>query len=94
MTPTSKLVKPQISLRAALEDPELLGTALQGHSWHAWQVLLLAAVGEPLRADELATFKSGSLAGKRPPQRVVTNYGALSAGGVAKAMQWLSSPSI
>ena len=54
---TSKLVKPQISLRAALEDPELLGTALQGHSWHAWRALLLAAVGEPLRADELATFK-------------------------------------
>ena len=48
---TTKLVKPQISLRAALEDPELLGTALQGHSWHAWRVLLLAAVGEPLQPD-------------------------------------------
>ena len=27
---TTKLVKPQISLRAALDDPELLGTALAG----------------------------------------------------------------
>ena len=39
---------PKVTLRKALEDPELLGSALAGPTWHAWRALLLAAMGEPL----------------------------------------------
>ena len=34
-------MKPNCSLRRALDDPNLLGTALAGDSWTAWRVLLL-----------------------------------------------------
>ena len=45
---------PRVTLRKALEDPELLGSALAGPTWHAWRSLLLAAMGEPLEpGDEL-----------------------------------------
>ena len=47
---------PKVSLRKALEDPDLLGSALAGPTWHAWRVILLAAMGEPLTKDELKTF--------------------------------------
>ena len=32
-----------VTLRKALNDPKLLGTALAGDSWLAWRVLLIAA---------------------------------------------------
>ena len=44
---------PKVTLRKALEDPDLLGSALAGPTWHAWRSLLLAAMGEPLIKDEL-----------------------------------------
>jgi hypothetical protein len=50
-------MKPRIPLRKALEDKALLGSCLGGASWHSWRSLLLAAMGEPLKPDELATFK-------------------------------------
>ena len=49
-------MKPRVTLRKALEDPELLGSALAGPTWHAWRGILLAAIGEPLTKDELKTF--------------------------------------
>jgi hypothetical protein len=39
-------MKPRTSLRAALEDPALLGKALPGDSWKAWRIILIAAMGE------------------------------------------------
>jgi hypothetical protein len=42
---------PRVTLRKALEDPELLGGVLGGDSWHAWRALLLAAMGEELEPD-------------------------------------------
>ena len=50
-------MKPRVTLRQALEDHALLGTALAGPSWHPWRSLLLAAMGEELSPDELETFK-------------------------------------
>ena len=47
---------PRFTLRKALEDPELLGSALAGPTWQAWRSVLLAAMGEPLNKDELETF--------------------------------------
>jgi hypothetical protein len=46
-----------VSLRKALTDPKLLGSALAGPSWQAWRVLLIAAVGEALTDSERAIFR-------------------------------------
>ena len=61
---------PKVSLRQALEDPSLLGTALAGPSWHAWRSLLLATMGEPLNPDELETFQRFTERTTPPSQRV------------------------
>jgi hypothetical protein len=45
-----------VSLRKALSDPRLLGGALAGDSWLSRRILLIAAVGEPLSADERAKY--------------------------------------
>ncbi len=50
-------MKPRVTLRQALEDEALLGSALAGPTWQAWRSVLLAAMGEPLNADELKTTK-------------------------------------
>jgi hypothetical protein len=41
-------VKPLVTMRSALEDPQLLGDALPGESWFSWRSLLIASMGEPL----------------------------------------------
>src|SRR5262245_60077045 len=60
----------QTSLRTALEDPQLLGGALAGDSWAAWRALLLAAMGEPLKPDELEHFRRLTGRADPPPQRI------------------------
>jgi hypothetical protein len=45
-------MKPTVTLRAALNDPQLLGHALQGESFFGWRTLLIAAMGEALISDE------------------------------------------
>ena len=45
-------MRPTVSMRKALSDPQLLGTALQGDSWRPWRTLLIAAMGEKLTDDE------------------------------------------
>jgi hypothetical protein len=61
---------PRVTLRKALEDPELLGGVLGGPTWHAWRSLLLAAMGEPLKPDELAAFQKFTRRKTPPSQRV------------------------
>ena len=51
-------MKIRTSMREALNDPNLLGKALPGPSWHTWRTLLLATMGEPLSDAELETFSS------------------------------------
>ena len=51
-------MKPLVTMRQALEDPNLLATLLPGASWRVWRVLLIAAMGEQLTAEELAVFRS------------------------------------
>jgi hypothetical protein len=51
-------MKIRTSLREALNDPRLLGKALEGDSWSTWRTLLLASMGEPLSNDELAVFRA------------------------------------
>jgi hypothetical protein len=45
-----------IPLRTALESPDWLGSVLGAPSYATVRSLLLAALGEPLTADELAVF--------------------------------------
>ena len=36
-------MRPQVTLRKALQDPHLLGNALPGDSWKSWRTILIAA---------------------------------------------------
>ncbi len=45
-------MKKHVAMREALGAPELLADALRGDSWHAWRVLLIAAMGEALTEAE------------------------------------------
>ena len=49
-------MKPLVSMRAALNDPDLLGTLLLGETWEPWRIILIAANGEPLDERERAIF--------------------------------------
>ena len=51
-------MKPLISMRKALADPDFFASILVGDSWAAWRVLLIAIVGEPLTAGERIIFES------------------------------------
>src|SRR4051794_32037456 len=44
-------------MRAALEDPALLGSTLAGESWLAWRTMLMAAMGERLTTAERQLFR-------------------------------------
>jgi hypothetical protein len=63
-------MKPRVSLRQSLQDPNLLGGALTGESWAAWRTLLVASMGESLTQDERATFKKLTGREREPGQRV------------------------
>ena len=49
-------MKPSISLRKALTDPQLLGSVLAGDTWRSWRFLMIAAMGEALTDDERVIF--------------------------------------
>ena len=66
-------MKPLLSMRDALNDPEVFGDVLAGSSWDGWRVLLIAACGEPLTDEERVTFQA--LTGReREPGRPVEAY--------------------
>jgi hypothetical protein len=50
-------VKPLVSMRAALGDPDLLGRAVPGESWSAWRTMLIAIMGEELDEAERAVWR-------------------------------------
>jgi hypothetical protein len=64
----------RVSLRTALDDPQLLGNAISGDSWKAWRALLLASRGEPLEDDELALFQRLTERQDPPVERVQEFY--------------------
>src|SRR5918996_816969 len=61
---------PTVTLRRALEDPNLLGSALAGPSWATWRAILLAAMGEELKPDELELFSARTGRDQPPGKRV------------------------
>jgi hypothetical protein len=50
--------RPIVTMRRALEDPNLLGTLLPGPSWRVWRALLIASRGEPLTDHELVLIRA------------------------------------
>ena len=83
---------PKVSLRKALEDPDLLGSALAGPTWHPWRVILLAAMGEPLTKQELATFTKFTGRAKAPDKRVDEFWCSIGRRG-GKSGLWPCGPS-
>ncbi|WP_292322548.1 hypothetical protein [Mesorhizobium sp.] len=63
-------MKPRVTMRQALADPQLLGGALPGDSWSTWRTLLIAAMGEALTEDERATFAAITGREREPLERV------------------------
>ena len=85
-------MRPTVSMRKALSDPQLLGTALPGDSWRPWRTLLIAAMGEKLTDDERALFKTLTGREHEPLQRVDTFAAVVGRrGGKSRAMAVLAT---
>jgi hypothetical protein len=69
-------VKPKISLREALQDPNLLD--MGDPSWLAWRSLLLATMGEPLEPEELEHFRKLTGRDQSPTEQVSEFWGVVS----------------
>src|SRR5215831_9853287 len=69
-SPSRSDIVPKTTLRIALSAPELLAGALSGETWHGWRSLLLAAMGEELKPDELETFRRLTERQEPPKARV------------------------
>src|SRR5688572_24387660 len=61
---------PTVSMRQALDDPQLLGRTLDGDTWSAWRILLIAAMGERLTVEERKVFKELTGRHREPRKRV------------------------
>lgn len=51
-------MRPLVSMRQALGDPDLFGAILAGESWATWRVLLIAIPGEELTPEERVVFEA------------------------------------
>jgi hypothetical protein len=84
-------MRPLVTIRKALEDPELLGGVLGGDTWKPWRVILTAAMGEPLTDDELEIFKRFTGRGCSPKHRCDELWCAVGRrGGKSRAMASLA----
>ena len=82
---------PKVTIRQALEDPNLLGAVLEGPSWQAWRAILIATMGEPLTEDELEIFTKFTGRKVAPTQRVDELWCAVGRrGGKSRAMAALA----
>ena len=80
-------MKPRISMRAALEDKQLLGRSLPGDTWRNWRILLVAMMGESLTDDERVIFKELTGRDHEPGVRVEEFVGVIGRrGGKSRAI--------
>ena len=80
-----------VTMREALEDDDYFGALLDGDTWRAWRVLLIAIVGEPLTEGERVIFKD--LTGRKSePLEPVEEFWAIIGrrGGKTRAMAVLA----
>jgi hypothetical protein len=74
------------TMRRALSDKNLLGAVLEGDSWLAWRVLLIASKGEEVTQEEREVFRR--LTGRdREPLEPVEEFEAEQAVAPGKAAQ-------
>jgi hypothetical protein len=66
-------MKPIISMRHALYDSDLFAPILEGDSWAAWRMLLIALVGEELTPEERTVF--AGLTGRPQEPRKLASAG-------------------
>jgi hypothetical protein len=84
-------MRPRVTLRQALDDPSLLGASLAGPSRHPWRSLLLAAMGEELKPDELTIFRKFTGRTTAPLRRIDEFWCAIGRrGGKSRAMAALA----
>lgn len=80
-----------ITMRRALNDPALLGKVLDGESWQAWRVLLIAMMGEALTDEERPIFTKLTGREREPLQRVEEFWGIIGRrGGKSRAISALA----
>lgn len=85
-------MNPLVSMREALDDPELFGTLLTGDSWLPWRVLLMAMLGEDLSYDERQIFAQLTQRGHEPLRTVEEFWGVVGRrGGKTRAMSVLAA---
>jgi hypothetical protein len=63
-------MRPLLSVRDALRDPEVFGEVLSGSSWDGWRTLLIALCGEALTDSERVTFQALTGREREPGQRI------------------------
>lgn len=79
-------------MRDALEHPDVFGSVLAGESWAAWRVLLIAAMGEDLTAEERATFEALTERRQEPGERCEEFWAVVGRrGGKTRAIAVLGS---
>lgn len=85
-------MKALVPMRAALSDPDLFGRVLEGDSWAAWRILLVAAMGEALTDDERVVF-AGLTGREREPLERVEEFWAIIGrrGGKTRAIAVLAA---
>jgi hypothetical protein len=84
--------QPPVTMRQALDDPQLLGHALEGSSWFAWRTLLIAAMGERLTPDERKAFAAFTGREREPLHRVDEFVAVVGRrGGKSKALSTLAT---
>ena len=84
-------MKPTVTIRKALADPQLLGSVLAGDSWSSWRTLMIAAMGEPLLDDERETFTKLTGRAHEPLARVEELAAVVGRrGGKSRAMATLA----
>ena len=85
-------MRPLVSMREALADPRLLGLILEGPSWAAWRVLLIAMMGEALNRHERRVFESLTRRDREPRKLVEEFWGVIGRrGGKSRAMAVLAA---
>ena len=88
-------LRPTVSMRAALSDPNLFAHpagGLIGKSWAAWRIMLIAIVGEKLTDYERGIFKALTGREREPGELVEEFWGILGRrSGKTRAMAILAA---
>lgn len=85
-------MKPLVSMREALTDPNLLGGAIEGDSWLPWRTLLIAAMGEPLTQEERTIYTALTERDLEPLEQVEELWGIVGRrGGKTRAAGTLAA---